>query len=178
MMLSVASQKDIEFERMYAEHSPRALAAARSVLRDETAAEDVVQEVFMTLWKQPRNFDARRGSIATYVSVMARSRAIDRLRAGKARVSARDRLADHARVVEGSAQSPASEAVIDREQSRSLVRALDTLPEQQREAVLLAYAYGMSSEQIARTASVPLGTAKSRVRLGLQKARVAYDLAA
>lgn len=177
-MLNVALRQDAEFERVYATQAPRALAAAKRVLRDEAAAEDVVQDVFLHLWNQPGGFDPKRGSLSTYVTLLARSRAIDRLRSRNTREAAGERFADHSRVVEGFAERAASEEAIDRDESRRLVRALDTLPTAQREALLLAYAYGMSSEQIARIAKIPLGTAKSRVRLGLEKTRLALDMAA
>ena len=81
------------FRRAYEEHSPSMLAAATRVLRDSAAAEDVVQDVFMHLWLKPDTFDASRGSLSSYLTMMARSRAVDRWRTRSVRESAVDRSA-------------------------------------------------------------------------------------
>ncbi len=158
------------FRRAYEEHSPSMLAAATRVLRDPAAAEDVVQDVFMHLWLKPDTFDASRGSLSSYLTMMARSRAVDRWRTRSVRESAVDRSAQD-RLSEPAISEDAAEPVIRRDSSRQVLGALDQLPGDQREAVLLAFGKGLTAREIARAAGVPLGTAKSRVRLGLQKAR-------
>ena len=124
-------------------------AAAQRVLRDPAAAEDVVQDVFMTLWRNPKGFDASRSSLSHYLTMLARSRALELL---------------------------AAVGIPDAE-SRRLLRAVDTLPADQREALLLAYGRGLTANEISEAARVPLGTAKSRLRLGLEKARSALEVA-
>jgi RNA polymerase sigma-70 factor, ECF subfamily len=158
------------FERAYIEHRPMAFAAALSVLRDPVAAEDVVQDVFAQLWKRPGSFDGRRGWLRSYVTMVARSRAVDRWRTQSAREAAVERLAAAARV--GRRFEPsAADRVIEREGSARVVSILDRLPAPQREAVLLSVTQDLTAREIAQAVGVPLGTAKSRVRLGLQKAR-------
>jgi len=147
-----------------------ALAAAKRVLRDEAAAEDVVQDVFMQLWLRPATYDPARGSLTSYVTMLARSRAVDRWRTRSARESAVERSADEARAQPADNES-AVEPVIRRERSVKLLDALEELPTDQRDAVLLAYGRGLTAQEIARATGIPLGTAKSRVRLGLRKAR-------
>jgi RNA polymerase sigma-70 factor (ECF subfamily) len=159
-----------QFNEAYRRLSSRALAAANQVLRDESAAEDVVQDVFMQLWLKPDSFDPARGSLASYVTMMARSRALDRWRTRSARDSAVERSADQIRA-ERTDQESAAEPVIRRERSRRLLGALEGLPGDQRDAVLLAYGRGLTAHEIAAATGIPLGTAKSRVRLGLSKAR-------
>ncbi len=167
----------IEFNEAYRRLLPLALSAANRVLRDEAAAEDVVQDVFMDLWRRPGAYDPRRGSLPRYVSMLARSRALDRWRSRTARESAVDRSAEELRTARRDEEDAAASA-LRREGSRRLLGALDELPNDQREAVLLAYGRGLTAQEIARVASVPLGTAKSRVRLGLQKARAELQVAA
>ena len=160
----------LQFNDAYRRLSPLALAAANRVLRDEAAAEDVVQDVFMQLWLKPQSFDPSRGSLTSYVTMLARSRAVDRWRTRSARESAVERSADEVRVQHTDNES-AAEPVIRRERSSKLLGALDELPADQRDAVLLAYGRGLTAQEIAAATNIPLGTAKSRVRLGLRKAR-------
>lgn len=160
----------IQFNEAYQRLAPTALASANRVLRDEAAAEDVVQDVFMQLWLKPSIYDPARGSLSSYVSMLARSRALDRWRSRSARENAVDRSAQQSRVLVEPAES-AAEPVIRRERSLTLLDALGELPSEQRDAVLLAYGRGLTAQEIAQVSDVPLGTAKSRLRLGLRKAR-------
>jgi RNA polymerase sigma-70 factor, ECF subfamily len=166
-----------QFSETYKKLAPLALASANRVLRDEAAAEDVVQDVFVQLWLKPDSFDPKRGSLASYVSMLARSRALDRWRSRSAREHAVERAEVEARASALPAES-AAEPVIRRERSRALLGMLETLPGDQRDALLLAYGRGLTAEEIARVKEVPLGTAKSRVRLGLRKARATLQAAA
>jgi RNA polymerase sigma-70 factor (ECF subfamily) len=167
----------IQFNEAYDRLAPIALAAANRVLRDEAAAEDVVQDVFMQLWLKPSLYDPKRGPLHSYVSMLARSRALDRWRTRGARQAAVDRATEQERALVAPAES-AAEPVIRRERSLTLLGALDDLPGDQREALLLAYGRGLTAQEIARVKRVPLGTAKSRVRLGLRKARATLQAAA
>ena len=160
----------IQFNDAYRRLSPLALAAANRVLRDEAAAEDVVQDVFMQLWLKPASFDPSRGSLTSSVTMLARSRAVDRWRTRSAREAAVERSADEVRVHRHEGES-AADPVIRRERASKLLGALDELPADQRDAVLLAYGRGLTAQEIASATNIPLGTAKSRVRLGLRKAR-------
>jgi RNA polymerase sigma-70 factor, ECF subfamily len=140
------------------------------VLRDEAAAEDVVQDVFMHLWRRPRAFDERRGSLRAYITMLARSRAIDRWRTQAVHDGAVERLERAAREPHDAS---AAERVIERERRAWALSVIDRLPPPQREAVLLAFGRGLSAGEIAAALGVPPGTAKSRVRLGLEKLRAA-----
>jgi RNA polymerase sigma-70 factor (ECF subfamily) len=140
------------------------------VLHDQSAAEDVVQEVFVHLWRRPHSFDERRGSLRSYVTMLARSRAIDRWRSQAVQDSAVERLRLEPADRE---EASAAERVIARERAAWAAKVVDGLPAPQREAVLLAYGADMSAGEIAAAIGVPCGTAKSRVRLGLEKLRAA-----
>lgn len=168
-----------QFDDAYKRLRPLAVASANRVLRDEAAAEDVVQDVFVQLWLRPDMYDAQRGSLASYVSMLSRSRALDRWRSRSAREHAVERAEEAAKVDVGTqVTESAAEPVIRREVSRTLLSALETLPGDQRDALLLAYGRGLTAQEIAKAREVPLGTAKSRVRLGLRKARAELDTAA
>lgn len=159
------------FGRAYDEHHRGVYRAAHRILGHHAQAQDVVQDVFLRVWRNPARFDARRGELGSYLRLMARSRALDLWREGQAAGRAGDRLKlvvaqQEARVEERPA------AMAEREGDRGAIRAaLRTLPASQREAVVLAYWGGLTADEIARRAGVPLGTAKSRIRLGLTKLR-------
>ncbi len=158
------------FSNAYRDNVPKAFAAAYRILGDAAAAEDVVQDVFMALWRHPDKFNPDRGSLPGYVAMMARSRAVDRIRSRQAGEAAVERLGRRDEERGEAGESPA-DAAIRLEEGDLALSALAQLPKRQRDAVLLAYGRGLSAAEIAEVADVPLGTAKSRLRLGLQKAR-------
>ena len=114
------------FSSAYQAHASRAFSAAYRVLGDVAAAEDVVQDVFVTIWRDPSKFDPDRGSLAGYLAMMARSRAVDRMRSRQARDSAVERLGrrDERDVI---SESP-DDAVLRRDESARALRALAELP--------------------------------------------------
>jgi RNA polymerase sigma-70 factor (ECF subfamily) len=166
------------FARAYEDHAAGAYRAALRILVSPAQAQDVVQDVFVRLWRDPHRFDARRGDLGAYLRLMARSRALDLWRERQVAGRASDRLlasvhADEPRVEDRPAH------VAERESERRAVRAaLRALPHPQREAIVLAYWGGLTADEIARRAGVPLGTAKSRIRLGLAKLRAEFGAAA
>jgi len=163
------------FARVYDEHGPAVYGAALRVLGNPATAQDVAQDVFLRLWRRPGAFDARRGDLGAYLRLMARSRALDLWRTAQASGRATDRLK-----IAAGRDAPRVEAEpvarFERAERAGTVRAaLGALPEPQREAVVLAYWGGLTADEIAARAGVPLGTAKSRVRLGLQRMRGALE---
>jgi RNA polymerase sigma-70 factor (ECF subfamily) len=161
----------VTFGRIYDEHRRGVHATAFRVLGSNSAAQDVVQDVFLRVWRNPGKFDARRGELGSYLRLMARSRAVDLWREGQASGRAEDKL----KVVVAQ-DPPRVDAQPDHlalaSADRSTVRvALSRLPVPQREALVLAYWGGLTADQIAARAGVPLGTAKSRIRLGLARLR-------
>ena len=159
------------FARAFEEHERGVYAAALRILGNPAQAQDVVQDVFVRVWRRPHAFDAGRGELATYLRLMARSRALDLWREGQALGRATDRFK---RVVD-TAPPPVEEtpaAIVERDGTRETVfEALQQLPEPQRDAIVLAFYGGLTAGQIADRAQVPLGTAKSRIRLGLARLR-------
>jgi RNA polymerase sigma-70 factor (ECF subfamily) len=159
------------FADLYASHRPGVYATALRVLGRPAEAEDVTQEVFVRFWRSPDRFDPRRGELGSYLRLMARSRSLDLLRHEQADGRARDRL----KAVSGRDEAPHAERppeVAERDERRVVLRdALRKLPVEQREALVLAYWGGMSAREVAAAAGVPFGTARSRMRLGLEKLR-------
>lgn len=159
------------FDRVYREHRQTVFHAALRITKDAPQADDVVHDVFVRLWRRPDRFDASRGELASYLRLMARSRALDLWRERQAAGRAHDRLtAVVERADTATADDPATAAVID-ERAVTVRAALRELPEAQREAVVLAYWGGLTAEEISHRVDVPLGTVKSRIRLGLAKLR-------
>jgi RNA polymerase sigma-70 factor (ECF subfamily) len=155
------------FSSMYASLGSVAVASALSVLRSRPEPEEVAQEVFVDLWRRPEQFDEERGSLRVYVKVLARSRALDRARSNAVRYAALVRFTTLERPEPGDADPGA----VRESAEPYLLSALDRLPRDQREALLLAYGKGFTARQIARAVGSPVGTAKSRLRLGLAKLR-------
>src|SRR5215218_7149590 len=159
------------FERAYDEHSRGVYAAAFRVLGNGAQAQDVVQDVFLRMWRRPHTFDAGRGELGSYLRMMGRSRALDLWREAQAAGRATDRLkVAVAQDVPREDDRPSVQAEL-REDRTTVRDAVRRLPDAQREAVVMAYWGGLTADEIARRIEVPLGTAKSRIRLGLEKLR-------
>ena len=165
------------FRRAFDDHHRKVYASAFGVLGDAALAQDVVQDVFLRLWRRPGSFDPARGDLSTYLRLMARSRALDLWRESQVRGRAADRLK-----LVGGEEEPRSEEhagmIVERREDDAEVRkALGKLPDAQREAIVLAYWGGLTADQIARREHVPLGTANSRIRLGLARLRDEFAVA-
>jgi RNA polymerase sigma-70 factor (ECF subfamily) len=137
------------------------------ILHDREEAEDVLQEVFLQVWRRAADFDEARGRAFTWLVTIARSRALDRLRSAGSR----------ARLGEEAAQIPADDvgdAELDavNSEARTIVRsALSALPEEQQKTLFLAYFEGLTQTEIAARLGHPLGTVKTRMRSGMIKLR-------
>ena len=153
------------FSRVYADHAAEVEAIARRIVGCSAQAQDVTHDVFLRLWTSPGAFDASRGDVGKYLRMLARSRAIDALRTRAAAGRADDRL----RSVPGAGAGRPTEARGD--EREQLVRALRRLPGPQREAVVLSCWADLRDHEVARQAGIPVGTAKSRIRLGLRRLR-------
>lgn len=152
---------------LYDRYAPRVLGLTTRILGDRDEAEDVLQEVFLQVWRAPR-FDPSRGAVLTWLLVLARSRAIDRLRSLRRR--GRDRQVDVAAADLPSGQDVERDAGSAQEGS-AVRRALADLPAEQRRALELAYFDGYTQTEIAELTGAPLGTVKTRLRQGMMKLR-------
>jgi RNA polymerase sigma-70 factor, ECF subfamily len=139
------------------------------MLRDRPAAEDVTQDIFVQVWRQAGNFDATRGSPEAWIMMIARTRVLDRLRSRASGVVLKP-------VGDALPDSPAGDdwpddLAISREHAVNVRQALTLLPPDQRQALELAFFDGLTHVEISQKTSVPLGTIKTRIRLGLLKVR-------
>jgi RNA polymerase sigma-70 factor (ECF subfamily) len=164
------------FEALYSRYAAELRQVARAVVRDPVLAEDVVQDVFERLWRGS-GYDERRGPLGPYLRMLVRSRALDVWRRGRAGERMQTRLEE---VAGGGAVAPHDpEAAFMLATERTVARAaVRRLPDEQRQAIGLAYWGGLSVQEVATTQGIPLGTAKSRVRLGLDKLARDQSLAA
>ena len=167
-LLAAFSLGDDEAGRVFIRRfQSQVYGVALAILRDPALAEDVAQEAFLRAWKHGPTFDPRRGTVAAWLLRITRNLAIDALRLRRADVMDPDVL---------SALIPPSEvsvedAAVTGATAATVRRALQSLPEEQRRALLLAAFYGRTADEISRSEAIPLGTAKTRIRLGLRRLR-------
>lgn len=149
---------------LYERHAGRALAIALRILHSRAEAEEVVQDSFLEVWRRAAQYDESRGSAGVWISTIARSRAIDRVRARGTAERAASAAADEPR---GAADEVVLEEVEQRSARQRIAAALGELPAEQRTAIELAYFEGLSQREIAARTGAPLGTVKSRIRIAL-----------
>ena len=149
---------------IYDQFSSFVYGLALRVIGDARAAEDVSQDVFVSVWERPDAFDPHRGLLRTWLGTLAHRRAVDHVRREEAR--RRRAIKDAARPVSTPDVEEMALALVTAERVRS---ALDTLPDEQRRAIQLAYFGGKTYRQVADVLGIPEGTAKSRLRLGLRR---------
>lgn len=150
---------------LYDRHAGRLLALALRTLGSRGDADEVVQETFVDAWRRAREFDEGRGSVGAWLTTLARTRAIDRLRSR----AASGRAASSAAAEPADPPAGPPELAARAEVGLRVRDALGTLPSEQREALELAYFEGLSHREIAERTGEPLGTVKTRVRLGMEK---------
>ena len=165
----IARGDQLAFAELYDRHARLVFSLALRILQDRSDAEDVVQEVFAQVWAQAARYDPGRGAVAAWMLMLARSRAIDRLRARRARPES----AAEPSFAESVADSSATQdlELLSSEQVARLQRALQELPEAQRKALELAYYEGLTHAEVATRLSEPLGTVKTRIRQAVIKLR-------
>ncbi|HET6643095.1 MAG TPA: sigma-70 family RNA polymerase sigma factor [Gaiellaceae bacterium] len=146
----------------------RAYGLARSIVRDSGTAEDVAQEAFVRAWRYAGSYDARRGTVLTWLLTIVRNVAVDRRRVNHAEPLDPDLLASRLQLADSRASDEEQAALLERDQLRE---ALSTLPDEQRRAVVLAAYFGRTAGEIAQHEGIPLGTAKTRIRTAMHRLR-------
>lgn len=157
------------FEIVYDRHGGAAYSLAYRIVGDRLKAEDITQEAFLSLWRSNARYDRARGSVRTWVLGIVHNRAIDGLRRSLVHDRRRETIEGIEERFEAREQTDVEAA--RREEARSVRTALDTLPDDQRKTIELAYFGGFSHSQIAELLDEPIGTVKGRMRLGLEKMR-------
>ena len=160
---------------LYDRHARPVYSLVLRIVGDESDAEDVLQEVFAQAFRQAARYDASRGAVVAWLLMMARSRSIDRIRSRRAHPESQRVESDPSIDDLPGVSQDAAASMLDDEQASTVRRALDALPLIQRVAIELAYYEGLSHREIAERLEEPLGTVKTRIRLGLLKLRDALS---
>jgi RNA polymerase sigma-70 factor (ECF subfamily) len=168
MMMAVRSGDQSAMAALYDRYSSIVYSVALRVLGDTGAAEDVLQDVFMQVWRNPAGFDANRGRLAPWLAVIARNRAIDALRRRQPETDVTDLIV-----------SVHPDLANEAERSRALEKVrgvLANMAPAQRTALEMAYFEGLTHTEIAAKTGEPLGTIKTRIRAGLLLLRKAFEV--
>ena len=167
LLSAIAARDEVALARLYDRYRAILFGLLMRILNNREEAEDVLQEVFLQVWRKAQDFDESRGRPFTWLVTLARSRGIDRLRT----------LAARERVAEAGAREPSdeiSDAATDafKSEQRGLVSdALAKLPDEQKRPIMLAYFEGLTQSEIATNLGAPLGTVKTRMRTGMIRLR-------
>ncbi|WP_283137220.1 sigma-70 family RNA polymerase sigma factor [Rhizohabitans arisaemae] len=164
----VARGDEKAFERLYAQTSARVYGLVRRILRDCGQSEEVVQEIFMEVWRTAARFDPAKGSAVAWVMTVAHRRSVDRVRSEQA---AHERERGAVALSPERPHDHVSENVEDRLEHERVRRCLASLTDLQRESITLAYYEGYTHQQVAQVLAIPLGTVKTRMRDGLIRLR-------
>ena len=163
----VAEGDAAALEALYDRYGKAAYSLALRILTDQTLAEDVVQEVFLSLWRSARRFDPSRGTVGTYLLSMTHHRSVDVVRREE---NLRRRQGPEEALALASDPRPGIDEQLEASERRTRIRAaLAELPEQQREALMLAYFGGYTQREIASLVGIPLGTVKTRMAAGMRR---------
>jgi RNA polymerase sigma-70 factor (ECF subfamily) len=170
LLREVAEKNQDALSELYDRFSPLLLPLARRILGNTQEGEDLLQEIFLRVWEKPDRYDPARSSLSTWLVLMTRSRAIDRLRTRKVV----DRVHEAAQAdIPVHASPVAAESVLMGERRVRVRSELDKLPEEQRQVLELAFYAGLSQTEISGRTGIPLGTVKTRTLLAMRKLRTA-----
>ena len=169
LMQLVRRGQSAAFELVYDRHATAAFSLAYRMVGSRNAAEDVVQEAFLSLWRSNARYDRNRGSVRTWVLGIVHNRAIDALR--RSTVHDRRRASDEGIEERFEARERTEVEAARNDEAREVQAALRTLPDEQSKVIELAYYGGFSHSEIAELLQTPIGTVKGRMRLGLEKLR-------
>ena len=168
MIRGVAEGDDQALASLYDATSRTLYGLLLRILSDPTAAEEVLLDVYAQVWRQARSYSAERGKPLAWLTTIARSRAIDRLRRGRQAHQLTVPLEEATRAARGES---VEDGVLAGEVGAVVRAALDSLAPEQRDVIELAYYGGMSHSEIAAARNLPLGTVKTRTRLGMMRLR-------
>ena len=169
----IADGEKDALEVFYNRHAPSVFSMARYMLRDHTLAEEVTQDIFLNLWLKASTYNPQRGTPRAWFMTIAHHRIIDTIRARKRSAQSTNQV-PHELLDLHPSSLPSTEEQAQRNLSREqIITVLASLPQEQREVIILAYFEGYSQSEIASKLGHPLGTVKTRVRLAMQKLRAA-----
>ena len=170
LMAAITKKRTDALEELYGRYGKTLKAVITHVVHEEAEADDVLQEIFLQIWRQADSYSPTAGKPLGWVVTLARRRAIDRLRRRQAYCRAKDRFESHLEQQPQTYRSNRIEKEIARaDLRRFLTKQLAALPELQREAIELSFFGDLSHREIAAKTGTPLGTVKTRLELGLRK---------
>lgn len=174
LMQRLAYRDLVAFRALYDRYGNLVYSAALRVVRDAQIAEDMVQEIFLRIWRKPESYVAQRGRFVTWLTSVTRNRAVDevRSRGRRFRHETASPEEQERELPASDRNDPALTAELS-DQRRLILAALAQIPAEQRQIIELAYFGGFTQQEIAERLSQPLGTVKTRIRLGMQKLRAA-----
>ena len=168
IMQSIAHGDDRALGQLYDRYARLLLGVIMNVVRKQAEAEDLLQEVFMQIWRKAGTYDRKLGTPSMWLVRIARNKAIDCVRSKRMRATNAEVVIDESVALPASGKEVNPEEVMISGQVKDLVKqALNLLPPEQRKLIELAYYEGYSQSELAAALSLPLGTVKSRVRLGM-----------
>lgn len=165
-----AAGDEFAFAQLYDCTNRVIFGLAMRILGDSSAAEDVTMEVYLQVWRTASRYDCQRGSVTSWLVTLVRSRALDCLRSRKARRANLEEDVDEVPNLSDSGPTP-EVASLEAGRSRIVQKAMADLAPDQRQAIELAYFSGLSHSEMAEQTGLPLGTVKTRVRLGMMQLR-------
>ena len=170
LLEKIALRDQSAFSQLYDASSRLVYGLILRLVRDPAVAEDISMEVYMQVWRTAASYDTTRGSVNAWLITVARSRAIDWIRSSKARFDQQKQTLEDAPELKDTKADPETHVLIS-DRASVVRKALDHLPADQRHLIELAYFSGLSQTEMAEQLALPLGTVKSRVRLGMSRLR-------
>ncbi len=169
LISAICTGSEAAIEMLYERYHRYAYALAYRILRDPVAAEDIVQDVFLSIWRKASSYQAQSGSVQSWIQAIVRNRSIDKIRASAHRDYQWTPLQ-----VENEQDPPSEEPDVweqawQSEEHRIICEVMEQIPDEQRMVIELAYFGGLTHTEISEQYQIPLGTVKGRMRLGLQK---------
>ena len=171
---SALGDKDA-LEELYTRYSTSVYSLARFMLRHEALAEEATQDIFLNIWLKSASFNPDRGKARSWIMSVAHHKVVDIIRSRRRSITMAHPTDYETLDLLPSSQRPTDEEAELNLEGERIKRALTTLPEAQREVIILAYYQGLSQSEIAQKLEQPLGTVKTRVRLAMQKLRVELE---
>jgi RNA polymerase sigma-70 factor, ECF subfamily len=169
LMQDISRQRHDALAELYGRHGQRLRATIDGVVHEEAETDDILQEIFLQIWKEANRYSPTAGKPLGWILTIARRRAIDRLRRRRAYSRARERYENRLGEQGFNPRREAYNPFILNDLRHFLQKCMQALPRLQREAVELAFFKGLSHSEIAAVTNAPLGTVKTRLELGLQK---------
>ena len=170
LFAEIARKKADALSVLYDRHAARLYGLALKILKDPALAEDVLQDLFLYLWQNAEKFEERRGQALAWMMILCRNRAIDKLRAREKRQSRSAAISEEILAAPSFDESESPFAIVhSKETVTRITAALNALPSEQRIPIDLAFFGGFSQSEISEKLNIPLGTIKTRIRLGMRK---------